>query len=75
MAELRHAMGLLTMEAEGPEPAAAVDLAPQPGLDRLESLVGRVRESGVSVELTMTGRPVRCRQGSIWPRTGWCRKR
>ncbi|WP_327137878.1 histidine kinase [Streptomyces sp. NBC_01340] len=55
MAELRHAMGLLTMEAEGPEPAAAVDLAPQPGLDRLESLVGRVRESGVSVELTMTG--------------------
>ncbi len=34
IAELRYAMGLLTMEAEGPEPAAAADLAPQPGLDR-----------------------------------------
>jgi signal transduction histidine kinase len=52
MAELRHVMGLLTMGTDG-----AVDLAPQPGLDQLEALVGRVRDTGVPVELTVTGRP------------------
>lgn len=57
MAELRHAMGLLTMEAEGPAPAATADLAPQPGLDQLEGLVGRVRDAGVPVELTIVGPP------------------
>ncbi|MFC7258687.1 sensor histidine kinase [Streptomyces lutosisoli] len=57
MAELRHTMGLLTMEADGPDPAATADLAPQPGLDQLDSLVGRVRDSGVPVELTVTGSP------------------
>jgi signal transduction histidine kinase len=47
-------MGLLTMSADGPEPA---DLAPQPGLDQLPALAGRVRETGVPVELTITGAP------------------
>lgn len=64
MTELRHVMGLLTMGDEGEETAgdtglagAAADLTPQPGLDQLESLVGRVRDTGLSVGLTMTGPP------------------
>ncbi|MFE6069311.1 sensor histidine kinase [Streptomyces sp. NPDC056525] len=58
MSELRHVMGLLTMAADGPDPAADVDLAPQPGLDRLTELTDRVRASGVPVEVTVEGEPV-----------------
>nr|WP_308799652.1 histidine kinase [Streptomyces sp. UH6] len=58
MTELRHVMGLLTMDAgEGAAAGAAGDLAPQPGLDQLETLVARVRQTGVPVELTVTGTP------------------
>ncbi|QMU73436.1 sensor histidine kinase [Streptacidiphilus sp. P02-A3a] len=62
LVELRQVMGLLTMdaeEAEGAEaePATAVELAPQPGLDRLAALVERVRRSGVPVRLTVVGTP------------------
>ncbi|WTD79751.1 histidine kinase [Streptomyces sp. NBC_01635] len=64
MTELRHVMGLLTM-ADGDEgtdkeadPAGtAAELAPQPGLDQLETLVGRVRDTGLPVDLTVTGPP------------------
>jgi signal transduction histidine kinase len=56
MAELRHVMGLLTVDTAEAEPGAA-DLAPQPGLDRLAALVGRVRDIGVPVELTVAGEP------------------
>jgi signal transduction histidine kinase len=54
LTELRQAMGLLTTDSGGP------DLAPQPGLDQLPALVGRVRDAGADVELTVTGpaRPV-----------------
>ncbi|WP_231499987.1 sensor histidine kinase [Saccharothrix sp. NRRL B-16314] len=52
MTELRHVMGLLTMD--GADPA---ELAPQPGLDQLEALVSRVRDAGLPVELTVTGVP------------------
>ncbi|MFJ7158838.1 sensor histidine kinase [Streptomyces sp. NPDC101118] len=64
MTELRHVMGLLTMaderEATGPaqdlgDPGA--ELAPQPGLDRLDTLVGRVRDAGLPVALAVTGVP------------------
>ncbi|MFJ6054185.1 sensor histidine kinase [Streptomyces sp. NPDC092307] len=60
MSELRHVMGLLTMSEGGTgdggsDPARDVDLAPQPGLDRLEELAGRVRESGVPVHLAIRG--------------------
>ena len=49
LTELRHAMGLLTMSDD------ADDLTPQPGLDRLPALVDQVRDTGVAVELTVTG--------------------
>lgn len=54
MAELRHVMGLLTMDGSSDAPS---DLTPQPGLDRLEALVQRVRDAGTPVSLTVTGRP------------------
>lgn len=64
MTELRHVMGLLTMadEGEGTDAGAdladtATELAPQPGLDQLETLVGRVRDAGLPVDLTVTGPP------------------
>ena len=50
MTELRHVMGLLTMDGDGPTRPATTDLAPQPGLDRLDALVERVRDAGVPVE-------------------------
>ncbi|MGW7664860.1 sensor histidine kinase [Streptomyces sp. NPDC054756] len=56
MAELRHVMGLLTMDGDA-DPAADPGLAPQPGLDQLDVLVDRVRATGVPVELTVTGTP------------------
>ncbi len=57
MSELRHAMGLLTMTGDGPDPATAADLAPQPGLAQVAALIDRVRATGVPVELTVTGTP------------------
>lgn len=57
MTELRHVMGLLTMDGDGPDPASASSLTPQPGLGRLEALVQRVRETGTPVELTVADEP------------------
>lgn len=57
MAELRHVMGLLTMDSDGPDPAATASLTPQPGLDRLDALVQRIRDTGMAVELTTEGEP------------------
>ncbi|MDX2296888.1 MULTISPECIES: sensor histidine kinase [Streptomyces] len=64
MTELRHVMGLLTMadedaegDADADRPDAPAELAPQPGLDRLDALVGRVRDAGLPVGLTVTGPP------------------
>ncbi|WP_369216833.1 sensor histidine kinase [Streptomyces flavofungini] len=62
MTELRHVMGLLTMDGTGhgatraddPAPRAG-DLAPQPDLDQLETLVGRVRDTGLPVDLKVVG--------------------
>lgn len=58
MTDLRHVMGLLTMNGDGPDPASEADLAPQPGLDGLDAVVRRMRASGIPVELTVTGRRV-----------------
>lgn len=50
MTELQHAMGLLAPDGEA-------QLAPQPGLAELGRLIGRVRATGMRVELTETGAP------------------
>ena len=50
LSELRHVMGLLTMTDD-------VDLTPQPGLDQLGVLAGRIRDTGVPVDLVVSGTP------------------
>ncbi|MFG2132800.1 sensor histidine kinase [Streptomyces sp. NPDC048751] len=71
MTDLRHVMGLLTTSTtddtgtvgiagtpagvHGPIPLDTADLTPQPGLNQLETLVARVRETGMPVELAVTG--------------------
>ncbi|MCW2526771.1 MAG: putative two-component sensor [Pseudonocardiales bacterium] len=52
MAEMRRLLGVLREDASG-----TAELAPQPGLDRMESLVGEVRATGLPVELVTTGTP------------------
>jgi signal transduction histidine kinase len=49
MAELRRLLGVLADNGDDPP------LAPQPGIDRLESLVARVREAGLPVSLRIEG--------------------
>ena len=49
LTEMRRLLGVLRRDGEGPE------LAPQPGLGRLEMLVERVREQGLDVELRVEG--------------------
>jgi signal transduction histidine kinase len=49
LTEMRRLLGVLRRDGEGPE------LAPQPGLGRLEMLVERVREQGLEVELRVEG--------------------
>ncbi|TQS44868.1 sensor histidine kinase [Cryptosporangium phraense] len=56
MTELRHVMGLLTIDTDDPADAEP-ELAPQPGLSQVGPLVERVRRAGVLVELVVTGRP------------------
>jgi signal transduction histidine kinase len=55
MTELRHVMGLLMMDGDGSGQESEGDLAPQPGLDGLDALVRRMRNSGVAVELVVRG--------------------
>jgi signal transduction histidine kinase len=55
MTELRHVMGLLTMDGDGSGPQGETDLAPQPDLDGLDALVQRMRDSGVEVDFEVRG--------------------
>ncbi|WP_370155261.1 sensor histidine kinase [Streptacidiphilus sp. EB129] len=67
MSELRHVMGLLTMDADPADATGGgngngsgrtgAELAPQPGLNRLEALVSGVRHAGLPIELTVIGEP------------------
>lgn len=51
LTEMRRMLGMLR------EDETASGTAPQPGLDRLEELVGVVRDAGLPVELRVEGRP------------------
>jgi signal transduction histidine kinase len=51
LSEMRRMVGLLRTEPDD------VDLAPQPGVDRLGELVGQMRDSGLSVEIARIGTP------------------
>ncbi|MCU1396764.1 MAG: hypothetical protein JWM34_5192 [Ilumatobacteraceae bacterium] len=55
LTELRHVMGLLAPTADGNEPDPAGALAPQPGLDSVETLVRGMRDAGLAAELTVRG--------------------
>jgi signal transduction histidine kinase len=61
MTELRHAMDLLTMDAEDGLPGD--DLRPAAGLRQLPALAERLRQAGVTVELTVGGDPVQLPPG------------
>lgn len=50
MAELRKMLGVLNEDGDSEAP-----MAPQPGIDRLDALVARVREAGLPVDLRVEG--------------------
>ena len=52
MAELRQVMGLLTKSSQEQH-----ELAPQPGLNQLGSLVSRIRATGVPIDYRVLGEP------------------
>jgi signal transduction histidine kinase len=56
--EMRHLLGVLRT-SDDEEPAGAEPLGPQPGLDRLDTLVAQVRQAGLPVTLTTSGTPRR----------------
>ncbi|MEH6378805.1 histidine kinase [Streptomyces sp. KLMMK] len=64
MVQLRRMLGVLKEEPGGPrdprgpgDPGGLRELAPQPTLDGLDSLVGEVRRAGLSVVLLTEGKP------------------
>jgi signal transduction histidine kinase len=57
LAEMRRLLGIMRSDAERPA------LAPQPGLGTLPELVEQVRQSGLPVELTVEGTPVKLPAG------------
>ncbi|MFF4411538.1 sensor histidine kinase [Streptosporangium sp. NPDC001559] len=57
LAELRHVMGLLAGPAGGRYADPGEGLEPQPGLDRLDTLVERVRAAGTPVDVTLSPPP------------------
>jgi len=58
MTELRHVLGLLNPRADGEEAAAdPAAFTPQPGLDELDTLIGRVSAAGLPAGLRVTGEP------------------
>jgi signal transduction histidine kinase len=54
LTELRRLLGVIRAEEERAEGAA---YAPQPGIEYLDELVRQVRETGLTVELSVIGRP------------------
>ncbi len=54
MTELRHIMGLLTVNTDNPGQNADTELVPPPGLAQVAALVDRVRDTGARVELAVS---------------------
>jgi signal transduction histidine kinase len=52
LAELRRLLGAVALDADAG--ATAAPTAPQPGLDRLDQLVGQVRSAGLDVAVSVT---------------------
>ncbi|MEV6448974.1 sensor histidine kinase [Amycolatopsis sp. NPDC051716] len=50
--EMRRLLDVLRLDDDG-----EIDLSPQPGIEEVPGLVERVRATGLTVELVMTGRP------------------
>lgn len=61
MTDLRHLLGVLAPSPDGEDDTAA--LAPQPGLDRLGTLVDRISFAGLPVEVRISGEPRPLPQG------------
>ncbi|MEV6864187.1 histidine kinase [Streptosporangium subroseum] len=57
MAELRHVMGLLAGPGSGPAEIPDDGLQPQPGLDQLDTLIERVRATGVRIQADVAQPP------------------
>jgi signal transduction histidine kinase len=51
LTELRRLLGVIRAEGDRGDPA----YAPQPGIERIDELVGQVRETGLPVELSVLG--------------------
>jgi signal transduction histidine kinase len=59
MNELRYVMGLLSMNGEPDDPRGRdEELAPPPGVGQIAPLAARVRETGIPIDLIVTGNPV-----------------
>ncbi|MFJ1733725.1 sensor histidine kinase [Streptomyces sp. NPDC088254] len=57
MTELRHLLGLLAPAQSGEDEPYGQDLAPQPSLSRLSSLIDRIAFAGLPVEVRVSGEP------------------
>jgi len=58
MTELRQLLGLLSPRGDGEQPAAdPAAFTPQPGLDELDTLIGRVSAAGLPAGMRITGEP------------------
>jgi signal transduction histidine kinase len=59
MSELRHVMGLLSMNGEPPDRCGRdEEMTPPPGLSQIPALADRVRETGIPIDLIVTGNRV-----------------
>jgi signal transduction histidine kinase len=58
LTEMRHLLGVLRAEDDDSD-AVATPPGPQPGIDRLETLIAQVRSAGMAVALTSDGEPGR----------------
>ncbi|MDT3439947.1 MULTISPECIES: sensor histidine kinase [unclassified Pseudofrankia] len=56
LAEMRRLLGVLR-EVQGPMDVPALEMAPQPGFDQLDTLLDDVRATGLPVRFTVRGAP------------------